>query len=148
VSLAHSAKHISRAASLDAVTSSDAAFASSCYLARRSLLVARNKSPKIIRRLLGSIAKHAAMLRITTISANGSPAIVKLEGKLLEPWISELQEACRAARKQDGAATLDLGGLSYIDNPGTIALRDLIRRGVAVTGCSPLVSELLKETER
>jgi ABC-type transporter Mla MlaB component len=88
------------------------------------------------------------MLRITTINSDGSPAVVKLEGKLLEPWISELQEACQAARKQDEATTLDLAGLSYIDTPGTIALRDLIRRGVAVTGCSPLVTELLKETLR
>lgn len=88
------------------------------------------------------------MLRITTLNTSGSPAIVKLEGKLLEPWISELQEACRVALKQDASAMVDLVGLSYIDTPGTIALRDLIRRGVAVTGCSPLVSELLKETER
>ncbi len=88
------------------------------------------------------------MLRITTLNAEGSPAIVKLEGKLLEPWISELQEACQAVRKQDAVPTLDLAGLSYVDAPGTIALRDLIRRGVAVTGCSPLVSVLPKETHR
>jgi hypothetical protein len=88
------------------------------------------------------------MLRITLLNPNGLPAIVKLEGKLLEPWISELQDACRTARKQDAAATLDVAGLSYIDAPGTIALRDLMRRGVALTGCSPLIAELLKETER
>jgi ABC-type transporter Mla MlaB component len=102
---------------------------------------------KTVARLTGSEAK-SVMLRITTINSVGSPAVVKLEGKLLEPWISELLEACRAARKQDEATTLDLAGLSYIDTPGTIALRDLIRRGVAVTGCSPLVTELLKETLR
>ena len=88
------------------------------------------------------------MLRITILNGDGSPAVVKLEGKLLEPWISELQDACQAVRKQDAVATLDLAGLSYVDAPGAIALRDLIRRGVAVTGCSPLVSELLKETIR
>ena len=74
------------------------------------------------------------MLRITLLNSNDSPAIVKLEGKLLEPWISELQDACRTARKQDAAATLDVAGLSYIDAPGTIALRDLMRRGVAAPG--------------
>jgi ABC-type transporter Mla MlaB component len=88
------------------------------------------------------------MLRITTIPANGLAVVVKLEGKLLEPWISELHDACRAARKQDASATLDLAGVSYIDAPGTIALRDMIRGGIAVTGCSPLVAELLKETLR
>jgi ABC-type transporter Mla MlaB component len=107
-----------------------------------------NRLPKTITHLPAITTKQIVMLRITTLNADGSPAIVKLEGKLLEPWISELQEACRAARKQDVSMTLDLAGLSYIDTPGTIALRDLIRRGVSVTGCTPLVSELLKETLR
>jgi hypothetical protein len=88
------------------------------------------------------------MLRITILQSGGAPATVKPEGKLLEPWISELHDAFRTAHKQDAYATLDLAGLSYIDAPGSIALRDLIRRGVTVTGCSPLITELLKETLR
>ena len=35
------------------------------------------------------------MLRITTIQNEDAPAVLKLEGKLLEPWIGELDEACR-----------------------------------------------------
>jgi anti-anti-sigma regulatory factor len=86
------------------------------------------------------------MLRITTIQNDGSPTVLKLEGKLLEPWIGELHEACRKTGDQVGHATLDLAGLTYVDVPGTIALRDLRRRGVMLVGCSPLVAELLKET--
>jgi hypothetical protein len=86
------------------------------------------------------------MLRITTIQNDGLPTVLKLEGKLLEPWIGELIEACRLASKRAASATLDLAGLSFVDAPGTIALRELQRRGLELTGCSPLVAELLKET--
>jgi len=86
------------------------------------------------------------MLRITTIQNDGLPAILKLEGKLLEPWIGELHEACRKTHESVELSALDLAGLTYVDTPGTIALRDLRRRGIALVGCSPLVAELLKET--
>ena len=88
------------------------------------------------------------MLRITTIQNDGSPAVLKLEGKLLEPWIGELQEACRLACQRATSATLDLANVSFVDAPGAIALRDLRRRGVQLRGCSPLVAELLKENDR
>lgn len=88
------------------------------------------------------------MIRITTIGNEGLPVVLKLEGKLLEPWIGELHEACRSAGRCASSATLDLSGLSFVDTPGSIALRDLRRRGVKLTGCSPLVAELLKELDR
>lgn len=85
------------------------------------------------------------MLRITATQSSESAALLKLEGKLLEPWIGELCESCR--RQGDRATTLDLAGVSYIDPSAAIALRDMRRRGVKLTGCSPLVVELLKETQ-
>ena len=87
------------------------------------------------------------MLRITTIQNEDSPAVLKLEGKLLEPWIGELHEACRLACGRATSTTLDLTGVSFVDLPGTIALRELRRRGLEVRGCSPLVAELLKEID-
>jgi ABC-type transporter Mla MlaB component len=87
------------------------------------------------------------MLRITTIQEDGSAATLKLEGKLLEPWIGELLNACRQSSEAAGPVTLDLARLSYVDAPGTIVLRDLRCRGVTLTGCTPLVAELLKENE-
>jgi anti-anti-sigma regulatory factor len=88
------------------------------------------------------------VLRITTIQGEETPVILKLEGKLLAPWIAELEEACRRASACSASATLDLAGLSFVDATGTVALRDLRRRGMRLVGCSPLVNELLKETER
>lgn len=87
------------------------------------------------------------MLRITTIEEEGLPVLLKLEGKLLTPWIGELEEACRRAGEPSLETRLDLTGLSFMDEAGTMALRELIRRGVRLAGCSPLVTELLKEND-
>jgi anti-anti-sigma regulatory factor len=88
------------------------------------------------------------VLRITIIQSDETPLILKLEGKLFAPWIGELDEACRRASARSASATLDLAGLSFVDAQGTVALRDLRRRGMRLVGCSPLVNELLKETDR
>lgn len=87
------------------------------------------------------------MLRITTIQRADAPVILKLEGKLLEPWIGELNDACRRANSAAATTTLDLSEVSYVDVPGAIALRSLRRRGVQLIGGSPLVTELLKESK-
>ena len=85
------------------------------------------------------------MLRITNIQNEGAAPQLRLEGKLLEPWIGELHEACRVICGSTAVVTLDLAGLSFVDASGTLALRELRQRGVKLIGCSPLVAELLKE---
>jgi anti-anti-sigma regulatory factor len=84
------------------------------------------------------------MLKITTNLSNGLPCVLKLEGKLLAPWIDELQAACHEARARSPSVALDLADVSFADAPGAIALRDLVRRGVAVVACSPFIAEVLK----
>lgn len=86
------------------------------------------------------------MLRITTTIDEQFTCVLKLEGKLMADWISELQEACRQARAKSGRLQLDLSGLSFVDAPGIITLRELVRQGVAIVTPSPFVSELLNET--
>ncbi len=85
------------------------------------------------------------MLRITAMECERVGPVLKLEGKLLEPWIGELHECCRRVCERALPATLDLTDLSYVDAPAAMALCDLQRRGVELTGCSPLIAELLKE---
>ncbi|MGE3775676.1 MAG: STAS domain-containing protein [Pirellulaceae bacterium] len=86
------------------------------------------------------------MLKITAARNDGFEWVLKLEGKLLADWVSELQEACRAARAESGQLQLDLSALSFVDAAGMIALRELIRQGVSITTTTPFVGELLKET--
>jgi hypothetical protein len=86
------------------------------------------------------------MLKITTAHDDGIERVLKLEGKMLAAWVGELQEACRLARAEGCHLELDLSGLLFVDVPGTIALRELVRQGVRISTTSPFVGELLKET--
>ncbi len=84
------------------------------------------------------------MLRITTVR-RGLQTILKLEGKLLEPWIEEFHAACTQAEIRSGHVGLDLADLTYADAAGTQLLRSLVQRGVPIIACSAFVAELLRE---
>jgi hypothetical protein len=83
------------------------------------------------------------MLRITYFKQDASLITVKLEGKLLQPWIDEVQSLFTGA-DADTFPRLNLSGLSYVDRPGTEMLNELIREGVRIESCSPFVAELLR----
>ena len=86
------------------------------------------------------------MLRITTIH-DGLQTVLKLEGKLLAPWIEELCGACARAEARGGRVGLDLSDVSYVDEAGTKSLRSLARRGASLIGCSAFVAELLRDSQ-
>jgi hypothetical protein len=83
------------------------------------------------------------MLRITRVEGENSMPTLKLEGKLLEPWIAELQRVSTPANGSEGRGSLDLSGLTYVDQAGSRALKGLLDRGYTVSACSRFVAELL-----
>jgi len=85
------------------------------------------------------------VLKITTTSDRDRGMLLKLEGKLLEPWLPELNRACGAP---PAAVRLDLMNLTYADEPGVRTLRDLLRRGATVAASSAFVAALLGLEER
>jgi hypothetical protein len=85
------------------------------------------------------------MLRITVTRDDGIARVLKLEGKLLADWVGELTDACRVTPTAPGRLELDLGELSFVDETGTNALRDMARQGVRIIAVSPFVGERLKE---
>jgi hypothetical protein len=84
------------------------------------------------------------MLRITCIERSGSSPLLKLEGKLLEPWIPELLKQCSHAGDTADFSSFDLSELFYADQAGVRALRALIDRGYKVTSCSSFIADLLQ----
>ena len=89
------------------------------------------------------------MLRITTSrhAENGheSTTTLRLEGRLSSDSINSLIAACDLHTATSASLTLDLAGVTYIDDRGVAAVRALRQRQVRVRGCSPFVRELLKE---
>ncbi len=85
------------------------------------------------------------MLRITGIDLDaGSPIrTLKLEGKLLGPWIDELRRTCEEPQTPPGCLRLDLAAVTFIDSAGVKLLDDLIQRGATIVGCSGFIADLL-----
>jgi len=85
------------------------------------------------------------MLRIARIDVDDSDLIqtLKLEGKLLGPWVDELIRACEEPRTPPSCLRLDLSAVTFIDSAGAKLLDDLIRQGARVVGCSGFIAEML-----
>ena len=88
-----------------------------------------------------------AMLRITGSHGSDLTRTLKLEGKLLGPWIGELESACGRPNVPPDRVCLDLSGLTFIDTEGARFLNRLIRDGTRVIACSGFVEEMLHHEE-
>ena len=82
------------------------------------------------------------MLKITQLDRPGSRAVVRLEGKLLAPWVDEVQTQLSNV-PGPALPSLDLADLTYADQAGTAFLQHLLRQGIEIESCSPFLAELL-----
>lgn len=83
------------------------------------------------------------MLKITHDVSEESVTI-KLEGKLLGPWVSEARSQVDRVAANGLRLGLDLLKVSFVDEGGVRLLRELLGRGVRITACSNFVAELLE----
>jgi hypothetical protein len=83
------------------------------------------------------------MLMITRSEGGERTRTLKLEGKLLAPWIGELESACGTPRISADRVRLDLDDLTFADEAGVRFLESLIRDGARIIACSGFVAELL-----
>jgi len=83
------------------------------------------------------------MLRITPTDDDGERTL-RLEGRLVEPWVGELLSAHCEAAAEALRVVLDLSGVTFVDTAGAMGLRTLRDQGTTLRGCSGFVAELLK----
>jgi ABC-type transporter Mla MlaB component len=88
------------------------------------------------------------MLKITHTEGHDSLSTLKLEGKLLGPWVTELARSCNELACPPDWLRLDLSAVTFVDGPGLALLRDLLGRGATLAACSGLVAELLHVERR
>ena len=81
------------------------------------------------------------MLRITQ-SGIMTVAVIDLDGKLVGPWVDELQRAIGAIPHGD-EKRLNLAKLAFADAAGLRLLHALRRDGVEFVGALPLIAALL-----
>ena len=75
------------------------------------------------------------MLRIS-IDYSAKATTLRLEGKLVGPWIPELEECWRGVTGTTRPAPLvvDLNGVSWVDSKGRALLREMHSTGAALEG--------------
>lgn len=88
------------------------------------------------------------MLKVTRVSRGVPVLTIKLEGRLLGPWLAAVRDACSERGRRSGRLRLDLTAVTYADAAGAQLLRDLVGAGVEIAACSGFVGELLRPGER
>jgi len=83
------------------------------------------------------------MLKISEPLTNHAVTL-KLEGRLVGPWVSQLREICEAHLAQAQRGKLDCADVIYADHSGVLLLLNLRARGVELVNCSPFLAEELR----
>ena len=83
------------------------------------------------------------MLKISEPKTNHAVTL-KLEGRLVGPWVEELRAACESHIAAGRDVRLDLTDVTYADRGGVVLLTNLEKRGVELLNCSPFLTEELK----
>jgi anti-anti-sigma regulatory factor len=86
------------------------------------------------------------MLRITVAGKSAVTVHLLIEGRLVGPWVAELQAAVLSAGSPAKRIHLDLATVHFADTAGLDLLHKLLEQGVIVQAVSPFLRELLNQS--
>ena len=89
------------------------------------------------------------MLRIT-VTTDGSGTQITLEGRLVGPWVDQLQ-ACwlrERATCEPGTLRINLADVAFVDAAGRRLLSSCFGQGVQLTGTNLVARAILEEIVR
>jgi hypothetical protein len=84
------------------------------------------------------------MLKIVRTPMIPAGDTLRLEGRIIGPWVDELRRACEPGLAAGVPLALDVAEVAFMDRRGASLLKDLIDGGVAILNCPAFVSEQLK----
>jgi hypothetical protein len=93
------------------------------------------------------------VLKITILDG-GAGQKLKVEGKVAEPWVSELESAWNRARRasDNRRIEVDLSAMTFIDLKGEATLMAMIAEGARLTAkgvyCEYVVKQLVKRAQK
>jgi anti-anti-sigma regulatory factor len=86
------------------------------------------------------------MLKISQSGKANHSVTLKLEGRVVGPWVGELRQVCETLLTEGRALKLDLTDVTFADADGVTVLTGFKTRGVTLKNCSPFVEEQLRST--
>ena len=69
---------------------------------------------------------------------------LKLEGRLVGPWVDELKNTCEQHLAAKRSINLDFADVTFSDRTGLALLLRLRAQGVSLVNCSPFLEEELR----
>jgi hypothetical protein len=85
------------------------------------------------------------MLKITEVNQTKDEMTLKLEGKVVGPWVQEIRKACDQALLKIERLTVDMSEVSFIERNAISLFQELQNRNVNFINCSPFLTVQLKE---
>ena len=86
------------------------------------------------------------MLKISRAGKANHSVTLKLEGRVVGPWVGELREVCETHLSEGRALKLDLTDVTFADADGVVVLTGFKTRGATLKNCPPFVEEQLRST--
>jgi hypothetical protein len=86
------------------------------------------------------------MLKISQTGTPNHSVTLKLEGRVVGPWVGELRRVCEPLLAEECALRLDMAEVSYVDAEGVAALNGFKSHGVKLKNCSPFVEQQIKSS--
>lgn len=84
------------------------------------------------------------MLKISETKHANRNVTLRLEGRIVGPWVEELKQACEPLVKNGCHLALDLGEVTFVDETGVAELGGLSARGTKLLNVTPFVEKQLK----
>jgi len=88
------------------------------------------------------------MLKMTTVREDEQTITLKLEGRIVGPWVEELEKECEKCLARKNRLILDLSDVSYIDERGVNTIRRFLGPRVHSVGGSLFLEGLMKEEKK
>ena len=84
------------------------------------------------------------MLKISQVEPVNHVVTFRLEGRIVGPWVMELQKSCEEVLTEGRSLKLHLGDVEFMDTQGVVLLSSLRAQGVSLLECPPFAAEQLK----
>jgi hypothetical protein len=84
------------------------------------------------------------MLKINENVSQDGGIVLDVEGRVIGPWVDELDRSCAGALARGVTVALDLACVSFVDHRGIALLDRLGARDVTLVNCPRFVAEQLQ----
>lgn len=87
------------------------------------------------------------MLKISMVREGKAATLLRLEGRLVGPWVSELEQLCKPLVNDSRKLSVDLADVTFADDNGVTLLARLRARGAKLLNAMPFVEEQLRSAD-